>query len=95
MSDVERALEVLEKVVRQRGTPSHYVARHVLLALGAALRERSPEAGAWVERARRAGDSAGAGWIEAIQAELSMACAEFAQCVDPRYLPGSGPAHTC
>jgi len=86
MSDVERALEVLERVVQQRGTPSHFVARHLLLALGAELREHTPQAGGWLERARRAGGMAGAGWTEAVQTELSLACAEFAQCVDPRYL---------
>lgn len=86
MSDLEKALELLEALVRQRAAPSHYVARHLLLALGAALRSDATGIAALVERARRAGAEAGKAWEEAVLAELGLACGEFAQCVDPRYL---------
>lgn len=86
MSEVEKAIELLERVVRQGAAPSHYLARHLLLALGEALREGYAPALEHLERARQVGAAAGAGWAEAVQTELSLACAEFAQSVDPRYL---------
>jgi hypothetical protein len=86
--EVEGALQILEKVARAGQAPSHYVARHVLLALGRALREGSSEAdlARWAERVRAAGESAGEAWEDAIQAELTFACGEFTQCLDPRFL---------
>ena len=97
MSEVEKALARLEEVARQGAAPSHYLARHLLLSLGAALREgHQAPIEAWLERARRAGAAAGPRWSEAVQSELAMACAEFTQCVDPRYLsvPGYDRAYT-
>jgi hypothetical protein len=85
--ELEEAVRNLEKVARAGDRPSHYVARHVLLALGAALSERGEEASApWVGRIRAAGELAGEGWHSAVDHELSLACGEFAQCLDPRYL---------
>lgn len=86
MSEFEKALGLLEEVVRRQGAPSHYVARHLLLALGEAIRNEEPRAAEWQERARRVGALAGTGWTEAVETELSLACAEFAQCLEPRYL---------
>lgn len=86
MSELEKALQLLESLVRQRAAPSHYVARHLLLTLGAALRTEPAACAAAVERARRAGEALGAPWAEALRTELGLACGEFAQCVDPRYL---------
>ncbi|NOT29598.1 MAG: hypothetical protein HOP15_04010 [Planctomycetes bacterium] len=84
--EVEDALANLERLVRAGQAPSHYVARHVLLALGQALREGQEACGPWVERARTAGREGGESWRQAVQDELTLACGEFAQCLDPRYL---------
>lgn len=84
--EVEDALANLERLVRAGQGPSHYVARHVLLALGQALREQPEACGPWLERARTAGREGGESWRQAVQDELTLACGEFAQCLDPRYL---------
>lgn len=89
--EVEAALANLEGLAKKGHAPSHYVARHVLLALGK-LMASGPEAESapLVARARAAGEGAPSGWkeawTEALDAELSMACGEFAQSLDPRYL---------
>ncbi len=84
--EVEDALANLERLVRAGHPPSHYVARHVLLALGLALRERPEACGPWLERARTAGREGADAWQQAVQHELALSCGEFAQCLDPRYL---------
>lgn len=85
--EVEAALASLEELARRGHAPSHYVARHLLLALGRVLREGPPEAWeAQLARARSAGAAAGPGWAEAVEAELGLACGEFAQSLDPRFL---------
>jgi hypothetical protein len=85
--EAEKALASLEEVVRRRARPGAYLARAVLLTLGQALREEGPASCAGLlERARVAGESAGPAWSEAVQTELTLACGEFAQGVDPRYL---------
>jgi len=86
-SELEAALRSLEEVGTKMHHPSHYLARDVLLALGRWMRESEPEGQeALLARARKAGHSLGQGWVEAVQTELSVACAEFVQSVDPRYL---------
>ncbi len=85
--DLEEAVVSLEQLARAGRKPSHYVGRHVLLTLGQALRTEPAEACApWLERIRAAGREAGAAWGEALQDELTLACGEFAQCLDPRFL---------
>lgn len=85
--EVEAALANLEELGRKGHAPSHYVARHVLLALGKVLETRAEaDSAPLVARARAAGANAGPAWAEAVDAELSMACGEFAQSLDPRYL---------
>lgn len=85
--EVEDALANLERLVQNGQRPSHYVARHVLLTLGKALRQESSETcAAWVARAGAAGSKAGEAWGTAVRDELTLACGEFAQCMDPRYL---------
>ena len=85
LGDAEKALASLEGAVRREAAPSHHVARQVLLAVGQALREGAlpPE---FLERARQAGRAAGPAWEQAVETELTLACGEFAQSVDPRYL---------
>jgi len=85
-TEAEAAVAQLEDLARRGHKPSHYVARRILLALGQALRDGPEASGAWVARARAAGEFAGPTWRESVQGELSLACGEFAQCVDPRYL---------
>ncbi len=85
--ELERAVRSLEELARKKTAPSHYVARHVLLTIGQALREEPPgSCAALLERVRAAGRTAGPAWSEAIQTELTLACGEFAQSLDPRYL---------
>lgn len=95
--DLEEAVAGLERLARAGQRPSHYVGRHVLLTLGQALRTQPPETcSPWVARVRAAGESCGPAWGEAIQDELTLACGEFAQCLDPRYidLPGYDVEYT-
>jgi hypothetical protein len=83
---VEEALANLERLVQGGHRPTHYVARHVLLTLGGALREQPDACETWVRRARAAGARSGGAWNQAVEHELSIACGEFAQCLDPRFL---------
>lgn len=96
LREAEKALANLEELVRRKAPPSHYVARHVLLALAQATGEGDPGAPALLDRARAAGRAAGPAWSQAIQTELTLACGEFAQSVEPRYLslPGYDLAYT-
>jgi hypothetical protein len=84
--EIEKALQQLEGEARKGRRPGPHLARHVLLSLGAALSEHPGEAPGWVERAREAGKHLGEAWERAVQDELSLACGEFVQCVDPRFL---------
>jgi hypothetical protein len=89
--EVEAALTELEGLARRGKRFSHHLARRLLLALGRALEEETPEACApWVARARATAGLAGEGWSSALRDELTLACGEFIQCVDPRYLGLSG-----
>jgi len=83
-SALEEALAQLETLARRGERPSHYLARHLLIELGQAL-VQGP-APAVVERAKAAGAALGEAWSRAIETELSLACGEFAQSVDPRFL---------
>ncbi|MSR62002.1 MAG: hypothetical protein EXS08_06115, partial [Planctomycetes bacterium] len=85
-AEVEAAVAQLEELAKGGHKPSHYVARRLLLALGQALREERGGSSAWVARAQAASEAAGPTWRTEVQGELSLACGEFAQCVDPRYL---------
>lgn len=87
-AEVEKALGTLEELARRGDRPSHYVARHLLLSIGAVLRARAPEeeVSRIMERARVAGRATEPGWGEAVRTELALACGEFAQCLEPRYL---------
>jgi len=85
--EAEKALASLEELVRRGARPSHHLARAVLLTLGQILREEGPgSCAALIERARAVGQRAGPAWSEEVQTELTLACGEFAQGVDPRYL---------
>jgi hypothetical protein len=86
LPDAEKALGELEGSVRRDVPPGHHLARRVLLTLGDALRREPGTCGALVERARAAGRAAGKAWEQAVRTELSLACGEFAQGLDPRYL---------
>lgn len=85
--EVEKAIGSLEELARRQASPSHYVARYVLLTLGKLLHEAPPGSyDALLERTRAAGRAAGPAWDQAVQTELTLACGEFAQSLDPRYL---------
>ena len=82
--ELEKALISLETLARRGEKPSHYVARHLLIELGRAL-AAGPAAEA-VQRARTAGGAVAPAWKSAVETELSLACGEFAQSLDPRFL---------
>jgi len=85
--EAEKAIASLEELARRKASPSHHLARAVLLTIGQAVREGGPgSCDALFERARSAGREAGPAWGEAVQTELTLACGEFAQGVDPRFL---------
>jgi len=81
---LEAALTTLEGLAKREEKPSHYVARHLLIELGQALDQG--EAQAAIQRARAAAGPIAAAWRTAVETELSLACGEFAQSLDPRYL---------
>jgi len=81
---LEAALGTLEGLAKRGEKPSHYVARHLLIELGQVLEAGPAEAA--VARARAAGTPIAAAWRTAVETELSLACGEFAQSLDPRYL---------
>jgi len=81
---LEAALAQLETMARRRERPSHYLARHLLLELGQELAQGTADEA--VRRARSAGEALAQDWSSAVETELSLACGEFAQSVDPRYL---------
>ena len=84
-SELEAVLRTLERVARNGQWPSRQLAREVLLALGAWMRESGSDATP-LERVRKAGRALSTRWDEVVRAELSLSCAEFVQSVDPRYL---------
>lgn len=81
---LESALSTLEGLAQRGEKPSHYLARHLLIELGQALGQG--DASAALERARTASSRVAAAWRTAVETELSLACGEFAQSLDPRYL---------
>jgi len=86
---LETTLGRMEALAGTRRRPDHHLAREVLLALGAALRDGSAGTGSaepWLRRARAAGEALGPDWRRAVQAELSMACGEVVQGLDPRFV---------
>lgn len=87
-SGLETALNTLEQLAGRGEKPSHYLARHLLIELGQALARG--EGTAATERARAAGERASPAWRVAVETELSLACGEFAQSVDPRFLQVPG-----
>jgi hypothetical protein len=85
--DLEAALADLEDLARKGKQPSHYAARHLLLELGQALAADGVEACRGVlDRALAAGSRLEPGWSAAVREELALASAEFARCLEPRYL---------
>ena len=91
---LEGALVELETLARRGEKPGHYLARHLLIELGQVL--ALGPAGAAVERAQAAGNLVAPAWKSAVETELSLACGEFAQSLDPRFLalPGYDLAYT-
>jgi hypothetical protein len=85
--DLEAAITDLEDLARRGRQPSHYAARHLLLELGEALAADGLEASRGpLDRALAAGSRLEPGWSAAVREELSLAAAEFARCLEPRYL---------
>jgi hypothetical protein len=82
---IEDSVRALEQLARKRERPSHFLARGILLGIGAELREGRPTE-PLLERVRAAVQPIAAEWREAVGLELSMAIAEFAGSVNPRYL---------
>lgn len=85
--ELEVAIADLEDLARKRRQPSHYAARHLLLALGEALEAQGVDATREaLDRTAAVGLRLEPGWSSAVREELSLACAEVAKCLEPRYL---------
>lgn len=82
---LEDSLRALEQLGRKGDRPSHFLARAILLGVGAELRA-SGSSERTLQRIRTATEPIAAAWREAVALELSMAIAEFAGSVNPRYL---------
>jgi hypothetical protein len=81
---LEDSVRSLEQLARKRERPSHFLARVILLGVGEQLREGRAEA--LLRRIRTAVEPIAPDWSEAVGMELSLAIAEFAGSVNPRYL---------
>lgn len=82
---IEDSVRALEQLARKRERPSHFLARAILLGVAAELRDGDPTE-ALLQRVRAAVQPIAAEWREAVALELSMAIAEFAGSVNPRYM---------
>ncbi|MEM7309459.1 MAG: hypothetical protein AAF682_22445 [Planctomycetota bacterium] len=84
---LEEALTALEQLSKRKKAPGRWEARALLVPLGMLLQARGEEALATpLGRARAAAGADAKSWAEAVTEELSLACAEHIQGVDPRYL---------
>ena len=86
LEELDRALDALEQLVRADGRPSRHEARAILVPLGTALAEGGEGTKARIARLRAAVERLRESWEAAVHEELSLACAEHVQAVDPRYL---------
>jgi len=83
---LREALDDLAALAGKKGLPNRYHARALLVPLGFLVQEDADAAGAWIERIRQATAPFDEAWREAVEAELSLACAEHVHAADPRYL---------
>lgn len=86
LEELDRALDALERLARADGRPSRHEARAILVPLGTALAEGAKGTEARIARLRQAVERLRESWEAAVHEELSLACAEHVQAVDPRYL---------
>ncbi len=85
--ELEQALAALAALERAEARPDRHHARALLVPLGRLFGSGGTDAAEpWLARARRAGAGLGEAWIEAVRAELALACAEYVHAVDARYL---------
>lgn len=84
---LEAAITDLVTVIRKKRKPSRHHARPILIAIGERLLAGDEsEAEANVRRIADVVRSVSDDWQRAVQDELELACAEFIQSVDPRFL---------
>jgi hypothetical protein len=84
--ELEAAVRDLERLAR-RSQPNRHQARAVLVPLGLwILAESEGGAQEGLDRVRRATARFGGAWEAAVRDELTLACTEHVQSVDPRYL---------
>lgn len=84
---LETALLGLEGLVKNKRRPTRHHARDILLPLGHLILEQGPDGlRKPVERIERATSTVTEEWARAVQDELTLACTEHVQSVDPRYL---------
>jgi hypothetical protein len=84
--ELERGLADLSECVSSGGLPTRQQARTVLVALGGAIRRRSPWASGALERLRLAVAPQRKAWDAAVRSELELACGEHCLSANPRYL---------
>ena len=84
--DVRDATTELAARVRREQAPDRFLARAALVGLGRLELEQEgtgkPLALELIEAAKPVQEA----WVEAVEAELTMACTEHVRSVDPRYL---------
>lgn len=87
-SDFLAALDALSQTSsgRRRPQPTRYDARALLLPLGNAVCSEDPGIAEAIERVRSVVDTDRAGWLSAIEDELSLAVTEHVRSCDPQYL---------
>ena len=85
--ELAEALDELSKLGPKGPRPDRYHARALLVPLGRLGLEHGAEAAAvHIDRARQVLTPLGPAWVEAVQGELALACAEHVHAVNPRYL---------
>lgn len=86
-NELETALRDLERTFAIKRPPNHHHARAVLIALGNLLLTGEDRvADAAVERLQGLTGPRSGEWRAAVEDELRLACSEYIQSVDPRYL---------
>jgi hypothetical protein len=85
--DLELALSELEATLRRRKAPTRHHARAMLLAIGnRLLAGESEKLVSALQRLRDLAPEEAERWQKAVADELLLACTEFIQSVDPRWL---------
>lgn len=84
--ELDRAIEDLGKLIRGRHGLTRHVARALLVPLGKLLNEAPESAQERLGRLSELVAQARPDWEKVVKEELALACSEYVQSVDPRFL---------